>query len=83
MAETESTTVVPPTGGGSGPCNEYRVDLTATGFAICKCGYPRDAHVKKAENRASVALKELQKKNASSGDAKYSNGAGKPCKEYR
>ena len=81
MAETESTTVVPPTGGG-GACQEYRVDLTATGFAICKCGYPRDAHVQKQENRASMALKALHKKNVRNED-QYSNGEGKPCSLYR
>lgn len=87
MAETESATIVEPkTGGGeeqqAGPCNVYRVDLTATGFAICKCGYPRDAHVEKQENRASMALKNLQKKNVRN-ESGFSNGEGKPCKVYR
>lgn len=83
MAETESSTVA-PIGGGAGPCQNYRVDLTATGFAICKCGYPRDAHGEKQENRASQVLSNFRKTQTSAGGGdSLSNGSGKPCKLYR
>lgn len=82
MAEV-GTNIVPPQGQ---PCNNYRVDLTATGFAICKCGFPRDAHITKEENKAAQALRNLKMKNSQRinvNDVDWSNGEGKACKNYR
>lgn len=46
-----------------GPCDNYRVDVAASEFATCLCGYKRDDHIKKEENKASKLLRNLKEKN--------------------
>ena len=39
-----------------GACSEYVLDTAAATFGTCKCGYSKEAHQEKEENKASAAL---------------------------
>ena len=41
-------------------CNEYRVDLTASGFGICKCGRPQAEHSAASRSKQSASKGRLR-----------------------
>jgi hypothetical protein len=42
-AEDTHDSSTPPDPSG-GPCNRFRIDMAATTFNMCKCGYKKEAH---------------------------------------
>ena len=39
----------------TGPCDNYRLDMTGASFGVCKCGYPRSDHLQKKTKRPEWA----------------------------
>jgi len=64
---------------GDGPCSNYCLDTVAPRFGQCVCGYPKQAHAVKDENKAAVALKALSAKASSS----MSGMQSKPCSDFK
>lgn len=62
-----------------GPCSNYCLDTVAPRFGQCVCGYPKQAHAVKDENKAAVALKALSAKASSS----MSGMQSKPCSDFK
>jgi len=62
-----------------GPCSNYCLDTVAPRFGQCVCGYPKQAHAVKDENKAAVALKALSAKASSS----MSGMQMKPCSDFK
>ncbi|GBG25116.1 Hypothetical Protein FCC1311_013342 [Hondaea fermentalgiana] len=63
---------------GDGPCQNFRVDVTADKFGMCKCGYHQSEHKEKADNPARRALQSLR----STSSSKPMTPDGKPCHNY-
>jgi len=70
-----------------GPCSQYRVNTQAAEFGQCECGYPKQAHAGKTENKAAAALAALNspdKKRTSLGKNRLCVGEQpQPCSAYQ
>jgi len=64
-----------------GPCSNYCLDTVAPRFGQCVCGYPKQAHAVKDENKAAVALKALSAKASSS--MSDTGMQMKPCSDFK
>mmetsp|Transcript_14004 Transcript_14004/g.22688 ORF Transcript_14004/g.22688 Transcript_14004/m.22688 type:complete len:262 (+) Transcript_14004:347-1132(+) len=71
----DKTEVAPASGG---PCMNFRLDVTASEFGMCKCGYRQSEHKAKADNPARRALQSLKVTAAMKPAVK----ADRPCDNY-
>eukprot|EP00924_Labyrinthula_sp_SR-Ha-C_P016843 snap_masked-scaffold_6-processed-gene-16.30-mRNA-1 protein AED:0.10 eAED:0.14 QI:0/-1/0/1/-1/1/1/0/241 len=66
---------------GDSACNKFRLDVSASEFGMCKCGYKRAEHEGEKENKAKAALDRLKASNADQmKDLIPTDG---PCNNYR
>lgn len=49
-----------PAGSGDSPCQHFRIDVTASSFGMCKCGFSQSDHGETKINPARAALKSLK-----------------------
>eukprot|EP00924_Labyrinthula_sp_SR-Ha-C_P016812 snap_masked-scaffold_6-processed-gene-15.61-mRNA-1 protein AED:0.36 eAED:0.36 QI:0/-1/0/1/-1/1/1/0/236 len=66
---------------GDRACNKFRLDVSASEFGMCKCGYKRAEHEGEKENKAKAALDRLKASNAD--QVKDVIATDGPCNNYR